>query len=77
VDLPETVMRHWSGGAARCGGVQWRWRALGGRQRHDRVLHRGGREREDGEAPSTMKQDRKGMRKAKLTGGGEDDGALA
>jgi hypothetical protein len=24
-----------------------------------------------------MKQDRKGMRKAKLTGGGEDDGALA
>jgi hypothetical protein len=37
----------------------------------------GGREREDGEAPSTMKQDRKGMRKAKLTGGGEDNGALA
>jgi hypothetical protein len=37
----------------------------------------GEREREDGEAPSTMKQDRKGMRKAKLTGGGEDDGALA
>jgi hypothetical protein len=36
-----------------------------------------GRDREEGEAWSTVKEERKGVRKAKLTGGGEDDGALA